>query len=114
MNAEGIIGPSAGLAFTLGLISKLDAANLTGGAIVAATGTMSLDGTVGDVGGVAQKTVAVRNAGATIFFVPTPADRKIALQYAGPHLTVIAVSNLSQAITALEQRGGRVVRPATG
>ena len=31
---------------------------------VAATGTMAINGDVGDVGGVAQKTVAVRNAGA--------------------------------------------------
>jgi PDZ domain-containing protein len=113
MNAEGIIGPSAGLAFTLGLIEKLDHADLTRGAKVAATGTMSPDGTVGDVGGVAQKTVAVRDAGASIFFVPTP-ELKVARAHAGPHLKVFAVANLSQAIADLERLGGRVVRPPAG
>jgi len=51
-------------------MQELDPADLTGGQKVAATGTMSMDGTVGDVGGVAQKTIAVRAAGASVFFVP--------------------------------------------
>ena len=63
LSSEGIVGPSAGLAFTLGLMEELDPADLTGGHKVAATGTMSIDGTVGDVGGVAQKTIAVRGGG---------------------------------------------------
>ena len=62
-------GPSAGLAFTLGIINTLSGGNLTGGRTVAATGTIHPDGTVGDVGGVAQKTVAVERAGATLFLV---------------------------------------------
>ncbi len=110
MNAEGIIGPSAGLAFTLGLIAKLDAADLTGGMKIAATGTMALDGTVGDVGGVAQKTVAVRRAGATIFFVP-PQELSVAKAHAGTGLRVFAVANVHQAIADLERLGGKVVRP---
>jgi PDZ domain-containing protein len=113
MNAEGIIGPSAGLAFTLGLIEKLDGADLTGGAKIAATGTMAIDGTVGDVGGVAQKTVAVRRAGATVFFVPTP-ELATAEAHAGPDLKVFAVANVHQAIVDLERMGGRVVRPTSG
>lgn len=113
INAQGIIGPSAGLAFTLGLIEKLDRADLTLGAKVAATGTISVDGTVGDVGGVAQKTIAVRNAGATVFFVPTP-ELKVAQRHAGPGLKVFAVANLAQAIGDLERLGGRVVRPQAG
>lgn len=70
LSSEGIVGPSAGLAFTLGLMQELDPSDLTGGLKVAATGTMSIDGSVGDVGGVAQKTIAVRGAGATVFLVP--------------------------------------------
>jgi len=110
MNAEGIIGPSAGLAFTLGLIQKLDGANLTGGATIAATGTMAADGTVGDVGGVAQKTVAVANAGATVFFVPPP-ELAVAKAHSNPSLRVFAVSNIAQAVADLEHLGGSVVRP---
>lgn len=110
MSAEGIIGPSAGLAFTLGLIQKLDGANLTGGATIAATGTMAADGSVGDVGGVAQKTVAVAKAGATVFFVP-PTELAVAKAHSGPSLRVFAVSNIDQAVADLKHLGGSVVRP---
>jgi PDZ domain-containing protein len=112
IDSAGIIGPSAGLAFTLGLIAKLDPADLTGGQRIAATGTMSLDGTVGDVGGVAQKTAAVRNAGATVFFVPVP-ELKVAEAHAGKTLKVFAVANVSQALADLEQLGGHLDHAAS-
>ena len=70
IDVTDIGGPSAGLAMTLGVIDTLSGGRLTGGRTVAATGTMDSDGHVGDVGGVPQKTVAVENAGATIFLVP--------------------------------------------
>jgi Lon-like protease len=108
IDSEGIIGPSAGLAFTLGLLEKLDPADLTGGKRVAATGTMAINGDVGDVGGVAQKTVAVRNAGAVLFLVP-PEELSVARAHAGPTLKVVAVSTIGQAIAALEHIGGRLV-----
>ena len=72
INVTNIGGPSAGLAMTLGVIDALDKGSLTGGRTVAATGTIDSQGNVGDVGGVPQKTVAVENAGASIFFVPVP------------------------------------------
>ncbi len=59
INSDDIGGPSAGLAWTLGILNALGGGDLTGGQIVAATGTIRPDGTVGDVGGVQQKTVAV-------------------------------------------------------
>ena len=107
LSSEGIVGPSAGLAFTLGLMQELDPANLTGGLKVAATGTMSIDGTVGDVGGVAQKTIAVRGAGASVFLVP-PQEYAVAKAHAGPHLKVYAVSTIGEAVHILESLGGRV------
>ena len=90
INVGGIGGPSAGLALTLGLIDLLSNGDLTGGHRVAATGTINLDGTVGDVGGVAQKTVAVRKAGAQVFFVP-PQELQDAQSEAGS-MKVYAVS----------------------
>lgn len=111
LSSEGIVGPSAGLAFTLGLMQELDPADLTGGRKVAATGTMSIDGSVGDVGGVAQKTIAVRNAGASIFFVP-PQEYSVAKAHAGSQLHVFAVSSIAQAVHILESFGGRIARTA--
>jgi PDZ domain-containing protein len=109
LSSEGIVGPSAGLAFTLGLMEELDAADLTGGRKVAATGTMSIDGTVGDVGGVAQKTIAVGNAGASVFLVP-PQEYKLAKAHAGAHLKVYAVSTIAEAIHDLKLLGGKISR----
>ena len=70
VHTSDIGGPSAGLAMTLGIMDKLTSGRLTGNRIVAATGTMDQYGNIGDVGGVAEKTVAVERAGATVFFVP--------------------------------------------
>jgi Lon-like protease len=104
-------GPSAGLALTLALIDTLSGGDLTGGHAVAATGTIELDGAVGDVGGVAQKTVAVRRAGAKIFFVP--ADQlKDAQGQAGP-LKVYPVKTLEQALDDLRALGGHVPLPTS-
>jgi len=105
IDAEGIGGPSAGLAFTLGILDELTGGNLTAGHRIAATGTIDFDGTVGDVGGVAQKTVSVSNAGATLFLVP-PGEYPAAVAHAGPHLKVVKVSTLNQALEAIAQNGG--------
>ena len=74
INSDEIGGPSAGLAWTLGIINTLSGGHLTGGLTIAASGTIRPDGSVGDVGGVEQKTVAVERAGATVFFVPDYKD----------------------------------------
>jgi len=107
INVVNIGGPSAGLAMTLGVIDTLSGGQLTGGKKVAATGTMDAMGNVGDVGGVAQKTVAVENAGATIFLVP-PQEYATAKAKDRPGLKVYAVSTLDQALRVLAANGGRV------
>jgi PDZ domain-containing protein len=94
-------------------MQELDPANLTGGRKIAATGTMSIDGTVGDVGGVAQKTIAVRGAGASVFLVP-PQEYAVAKAHAGGHLKVYAVSTIGQAVHILESLGGRISKASTG
>jgi Lon-like protease len=99
-------GPSAGLAFTLAIIDDLTPGDLTGGADVAVTGTISSDGTVGPVGGTGQKAAAVRAQGYDVFLVPT-ADYEAARQHAGD-VDVIAVDTLDEALTALGDLGGNV------
>ena len=99
-------GPSAGLAFTLAIIDDLTPGDLTGGADVAVTGTISSDGTVGPVGGTGQKAAAVRAQGYDVFLVPT-ADYDAAREHAGD-VDVIAVDTLDEALAALADRGGNV------
>jgi PDZ domain-containing protein len=105
IDSRGIGGPSAGLAFALGLLQELTGANLTNGGRIAATGTIEPDGTVGDVGGVAQKTVSVADAGASLFLVP-PGEYRDARAHAGPRLKVVAVSTFEQALQAIARNGG--------
>ncbi len=113
INSDDIGGPSAGLAWTLGILNALGGGELTGGRIVAATGTIRPDGTVGDVGGVQQKTVAVEQAGASVFLVPDP-ELATARAMATPGLTVMAVGSLGQALSDLERLGGKLGAAAKG
>jgi PDZ domain-containing protein len=97
-------GPSAGLLFSLGIVDKLDGdgrgGDLTGGRTIAGTGTITADGKVGAVGGVALKTQAARRDGATVFLVPKDecADAK-AEQPKG--LRLIPVTTLKGAVQSL-------------
>ena len=67
---DNIGGPSAGLMFSLAIYDTLTPGSLTGGAIVAGTGTIDTTGAVGPIGGIQQKVVAARQSGAKIFLVP--------------------------------------------
>jgi Lon-like protease len=102
-------GPSAGLMFALGIIDKLTPMNLTGGRFIAGTGEIEASGQVDAIGGIQQKMVGARDAGATIFLTPASncADTKGAVP-AG--LQVVRVSTLNQAVEDLEAiKAGRPV-----
>jgi PDZ domain-containing protein len=114
INLSNVGGPSAGLAFTLGVIDTLSTGDITGGKKVAVTGTISPDGTVGPIGGIALKTVAVEAAGADVFIVPKdvpgtePQYSAAVAKARGHHLKVIAVGNLEDALNALRSIGGNL------
>jgi PDZ domain-containing protein len=103
-------GPSAGLALTLGLLDVLSNGNLTGGHTVAVTGTIDANGDVGDVGGVAQKTVAVERAGAQLFLVP-PQEYAAAQSEANGKMKIESVSSLTEALADLKAIGGQIPPP---
>lgn len=98
-------GPSAGLALTLSLLDILTEGELTGGIAVATTGTIDVLGNVGPIGGVEQKTHAVRRAGIDLFLVP-PENFDAALGEAGDDLEVVAVATFEEAVQVLTDRGG--------
>lgn len=105
IDSGNVGGPSAGLAFTLAVLDVLTPGELTGGRRVAVTGTMSLDGTVGPVGGAAQKAVTVRDAGYEVFLVPSDELDEVRATV-GDDLEVIAVDTLAEALEALGSLGG--------
>jgi len=106
-------GPSAGLAFTLALLDELTPGELTGGVTVAATGTIDPNGTVGEIGGIRQKTVAVQRTGAKLFLVPASLAPIAAQEAAGSGLEVAGVADLDDALEALATLGGNALALGT-
>ncbi|SDC03680.1 PDZ domain-containing protein [Geodermatophilus telluris] len=100
-------GPSAGLMLTLGILDLVGDTDLTEGAVVAGSGTIDADGTVGPIGGIQLKMVAATEIGAELFLVPADncAD---ALGAPQPGLTLARVADLDDALDALaDLRAGR-------
>jgi PDZ domain-containing protein len=99
IDAGNVGGPSAGLAFALEVMEELGH-DVDHGYRVAATGEIALDGTVGAIGGVKQKTFGVREAKADVFLVPAGDNAREARRYADG-LRIIAVRSFPQALRAL-------------
>ena len=106
-------GPSAGLAFTLGILDVMTPGSLTGGLKVSSTGTIALDGTVGPIGGMHQKVMASRRAGVDLMLVPA-SEVDEARKYAG-NLRIEPVASLDDALAVLTTvGGGNSVLPPVG
>lgn len=97
-------GPSAGLAFTLGILDVLNPESISGGRKIATTGTMSLDGSVGPVGGVHQKVIAARRAGVELMLVPS-SEVDEARRYGGG-MRIEPVDTIDDALAVLATIGG--------
>jgi PDZ domain-containing protein len=94
--ASNVGGPSAGMMFSLGIIDMLTEGQLNGGKHVAGTGTIDPEGNVGPIGGIEQKLVGARDAGAGLMLAPK--DNCVDVVGNIPDgLTVVPVSTLSQA-----------------
>jgi Lon-like protease len=101
INVGDVGGPSAGLMFSLGILDKLTPGELTGGKQIAGTGTIEPGGTVGPIGGIAQKMVGAQDSGATIFL--TPADNCAEAVKAVPDgLRLVRADTLHGAVQALD------------
>lgn len=100
IDAGDIVGPSAGLMFTLEVYNQLSGGeDLTRGRVVAGTGTILPDGRVGPIGGIEQKVVTAERSGATIFFAPL--DDAADAQKVARTVKVVPVGHLQDAIDYL-------------
>lgn len=98
IDAGSIGGPSAGLAFALDIVDELGD-DVDGGRTVVATGELTLEGDVLPIGGIRQKVIGARRAGADLFLVP---DRNAAdARAAAEGLEIVAVSDFDEALSAL-------------
>lgn len=70
VESDNVGGPSAGFMFALGILDAITDGDLTRGYYVVGTGTIAPDGTIGAVGGAAEKALAAEQDGAQLFLVP--------------------------------------------
>jgi len=99
-NLANVGGPSAGLMFSLAVVDKLTTGELAGSTFVAGTGTISIDGKVGQIGGITHKMAAAQKAGATVFLVPAKNCYEAASDNPS-NLRLVKVETLSDAVDAL-------------
>jgi len=111
ISAEDIGGPSAGLMFSLEVYNQLTSGDITKGYEIAGTGTIDMDGNVGQIGGIREKITAVEKAGMDIFFCPADildgdtneADVKDEVRKEGYNVKIVPVKTIQEAINYLEK-----------
>jgi PDZ domain-containing protein len=96
---KNVGGPSAGLAFSLALLTRLKFPEIVGGRKIAVTGTIKENGKVGAIGGIDQKLIAAGKAGASVAVFPRANCEDITVKPKG--LELVAVSNLTEAFHGL-------------
>lgn len=94
-------GPSAGLMFSLAVYDTLTEGSMTAGQVVAGTGTINPDGTVGPIGGIDQKIAGARDADAELFLVPAD-NCDDAYESPQGDMELVRVETLSDAVDAVE------------
>ena len=94
-------GPSAGMMHTLAIIDILTEGPLTRGHVIAGTGTIQIDGRVGNIGSVRQKVVAAEAAGASHILVPE-GNYELALTAERREIEIVAVGTIEDALSFLE------------
>jgi PDZ domain-containing protein len=87
--------------FSLGVIDTITPGDLTGGKHIAGTGTITPDGVVGPIGGIRQKMLGARSAGATLFLAPAGNCNSV-VGHVPDGLQVVKVENLAEARNAVE------------
>jgi PDZ domain-containing protein len=97
--SDNVGGPSAGLMFALAILDGVTDGDLTRGYYVAGTGTIAQDGTVGAVGGAAEKALAAEQDGAQVFLVP--ADNADEAHRWVHSIQIVPVQHFEDAVRAL-------------
>ena len=99
-------GPSAGLMMALNVYNNLIPEDITNSKIIAGTGTIEIDGSVGPVGGIKQKIIAAKRAGAELILVPV-ANFEEAQPFETDKTTIVAVDSFDEALAVISQYSSR-------
>lgn len=98
-------GPSAGLITTLSIYDQLTKGDLTKGKLIAGTGTIEADGSIGQIGEVEYKLLGAVDGGAQVFLVPAGEnyqDCKKMKKEENLDIKLISVKNIDDAIKKLK------------
>jgi PDZ domain-containing protein len=101
IESGSIGGPSAGMMHTLAIVDTLTPGELTGGHVIAGTGTIQYDGSVGGIGGIRQKVVGAEAAGAEYILVPE-GNYEEALTAERERIEIVPVAHIDEALDFLE------------
>ena len=104
LESGSIGGPSAGMMHTLAIVDTLTPGELTGGHVIAGTGTIQYDGSVGSIGGIRQKVVGAEAAGAEFILVPA-GNYEEALTAEREAIEIVPIANITEALDFLENLG---------
>lgn len=98
-------GSSGGLLQTLSIFNMLTETDYTYGLKIAGTGTISVTGHVGPIGGVEQKVIAAAREEADVFFVPEQnyEDAVAANEALKLNLNIVKVTTFEEAVTYLKE-----------
>ena len=80
--------------------------DITNSMIVAGTGTIEIDGSVGPVGGIKQKIIAAKRAGAELILVPV-ANFEEAKPFEDDKTAIVAVDSFDEALSVISQYSSR-------
>ena len=105
LQLDNVGGPSAGMMFALGIVDKLTPGAMTGGEIIAGTGTIDSAGEVGAIGGIRQKLWGAEDAGAHWFLAPASNCDEVT-GHVPDGICVFAVSTIDEARTIVDAIGG--------
>ena len=95
-------GPSGGMIFALGVIELLTPTDILRGRHISGSGTISIDGKVGPIGGINEKIHSAYKAGATLFLAPFGNRNEITSVPKG--MKVVIVATLDDALKALTSK----------
>ena len=98
-------GSSGGLLLTLSIYNQLTKNDITKGLKIAGTGTIEMDGTVGEIGGVKYKLKGAVKEKADIFLVPKGENYEEAIKEQEKHhykIKIIGIETFDEALKSLE------------
>ncbi len=105
VDTQNIVGPSAGMMIAVAIYDAFTPADLTGGHVIAGTGTIAVlangQAVIGDIGGIEEKVRAAASHHADIFLAPY--DQAAAARNVAPKsMKVIGVRTFAEALRVLK------------